>query len=199
MNKARKNVVIVGFTEQEKSSISVPLIDEPYCYSRKVHYINSLKEISKYQGYLLLIDNSINIDIIELDKKYRATFNKFENVWIYNEKYDDYFFSKWSKIEKVGREIFNYDSFGLGENWEEYKNNKEHGEKEIIKYNKDKQEKLNILYNYIRKYKTRKTSEIAKSLNLNERTIQRYMHDLNEKHHNIGYDYSLNEWYFSKR
>ena len=30
---------------------------------------------------------------------------------------------------------------------------------------------------------------------MNERTIQRYMRDINDIYHSVGYDYSNNEWY----
>ena len=52
------------------------------------------------------------------------------------------------------------------------------------------------ILNYLKDYKTIKTSKIEKDLNLNKRTIQRYMKDINDIHHSVGYDYSNNEWYF---
>ena len=64
------------------------------------------------------------------------------------------------------------------------------------KYNITKQNQLESLYNYLKDYKIVKTSKIASDLNLNERTIQRYMEDINNIYHNVGYDYSNNEWYF---
>ncbi|MGC8141127.1 hypothetical protein ACP3W2_27260, partial [Salmonella enterica] len=73
--------------------------------------------------------------------------------------------------------------------WDYYKEEKENELKEEIKYNKDKKEKLNILFQYTKKYKVRKTSDIAKDLNMSERSIERYMKDLNNLYHNIGYDY----------
>lgn len=196
MNKVKKNVVIVGFTESERNSISVPSFSETD--SREtLHYIDSLSDAYKYQGYMLIVDNNDNKSIIELDKKYRKVFNKFERILLYNESYDTQnSINSWNKIEKIGRELFVLDVLYFYDEWEEYKNKKENEKVEIIEYNRDKEFKLNRLYNYIKKYNTRKTSEISKNLNINERTIQRYMHDLNGIYHNIGYDFSLNEWYF---
>lgn len=190
MNKAKKNIVVVGFNQIERNSLGIP-------YDNPIHYVGSLSDTTKYQGYLILIDNKINKSLIELDKKYRKTFNKFELIWVYNENYDGHrkYYDKWSRIEKVNSNIFN-DGYSSSIEWDEYKYNKEHSKERIIKYNTDKKEKLNLLYNYLKKYKTRKTTEIVRDLNIDSRTIQRYMNDLNNIYHNIGYDYSSNEWYF---
>lgn len=187
MNKAKKNIVVVGFTKEERRYLGIP-------YDNPIHYLDSINEITKFQGYLLLINNKENKSLVDLDKKYRKTFNKYELIWIYNKNYKPYY-DKWSRIKKVDEEIFN-DGYQSGIDWDNYKYNKEHSIDKKIKYNIDKNNKLKIFYNYLKKYKTRKTKEIKEDLNINERTIQRYMKDINDIYHNIGYDYSLNEWYF---
>lgn len=187
MNKAKKNIVVVGFKQAERNCLGIP-------YNNPIRYVDSLSEAIKYQGYLLVIDNSKDNSLIDLDKKYRKSFNKFELIWLYNKKYN-YVYDKWSRIEKVNEDIFN-DGYNVGIEWDEYKYKKEHTKDKIVKYNTDKKEKLNILYNYLKDYKSRKTSEISSDLNIDERTIQRYMSDLNNIYHNIGYDYTNNEWYF---
>ena len=188
MNKAKKNVVIVGFENVEKRCISYPYIENSV-----VHFCDNISEAIKYQGYMIIINNSKNFDLVSFDKKYRKSLNKYERVLIYNEKYN-WTYEKWSRFEKVNRGIFDDYSYQFGEEWDKYKSDKE---KEINKkYNIDKQNKLECLYNYLKDYKTIKTSKIANDLNLNERTIQRYMKDINTLYHNIGYDYTNNEWYF---
>ncbi len=196
MNKAKKNIVIVGFSEFERKSISIPDLAEPYYDSQVTHYVNSLREATKYQGYMLIIDNQINQSIYEIDKKYRHTLNKFEKILLYNCKYQYEKINKWSRIEKIGRELFELDSYGLGEDWDRYKYQMEHENNKIIHFNKDKENQLNNLYNYLKKYKTIRTEKIVNDLDIDNRTIQRYMYDLNNIYHNIGYDYSNNEWYF---
>ena len=188
MNKAKKNVVIVGFYNEEKNSISYPAIE-----NSTVHFCDNISEAIKYQGYMIIINNSSNIDLVSFDKKYRKSLNKYERILIYNEKYN-WTYDKWSRFEKVDRGIFSDYSYQLGEEWDKYKFDNER--KIDKKYNVNKQKRLEELYNYLKKYKTVKTSDIARELNLNERTIQRYMNDINDIYHNIGYDYSLNEWYF---
>ena len=188
MNKAKKNIVIVGFTDEELKSLSYPIIE-----NGNVRYFISINDAIKYQGYMLILDNTINFDLIELDKKYRKSFNKYERILIYNENYK-WTNDKWSRFEKVDRGIFNDYSYQLVEEWDKYKLNKE---QEVTKnYNINKQNKLECLYNYLKNHKTIKTSKIASDLNLDERTIQRYMKDINDIYHNVGYDYSNNEWYF---
>ncbi len=185
MNKAKKNIVIVGFGSD---SLNISL---PYIEKNKIHYINKLSDATKYQGYLLIINNKDNIDIINLDKKYRKLFNKFVKIWVYNEKYS-WKKDKWSNIEKVNRDIFLDVSFSLTEEYEEYKK-----QNDIIKeYNINKLEKLNKLYTYLKGFETIKTKDLKNNIKISIRSIERYMHDLNDKYHNIGYDYTKDEWYF---
>ena len=188
MNKAKKNVVIVGFENEERRSISYPYIE-----NSTVHFCKTICEAIKYQGYMIIINNSENINLVTFDKKYRKSLNKYERVLIYNDKYQ-WTYDKWSRFEKVNRGIFDDYSYQFGEEWDKYKIDKEHEIKR--EYSIGKQEKLEILYNYLKDYKTIKTSRIAKDLNLNTRTIQRYMEEINNIYHNVGYDYSNNEWYF---
>ena len=173
---------------EEKRCISYPYIENSV-----VHYCDTISEAIKYQGYMIIINNIENINLVSFDKKYRKSLNKYERILIYNEKYN-WTYDKWSRFEKVNRGIFDDYSYQLGEEWDKYKVDKEN---EISKkYNITKQNQLDSLYNYLKEYKTIKTSKIASDLNLNERTIQRYMEDINNIYHNVGYDYSNNEWYF---
>lgn len=188
MNKTKKNVAIVGFENEERKCVSYPCIENSV-----VHYCDTISEAIKYQGYMIIINNSKNIDLVSFDKKYRKSLNKYERILIYNGKYT-WTYDKWSRFEKVNRGIFDDYSYQLGEEWDKYKLDKEN---EISKkYNITKQNQLESLYNYLKDYKIVKTSKIASDLNLNERTIQRYMQDINNIYHNVGYDYSNNEWYF---
>lgn len=189
MNKAKKNVVVVGFSKIERNSLSLPAIE-----NNVVHYVDEIKEAIKYQGYMLVIDNSKNINLVDLDKRYRKSFRKFEKILIYNKDYK-WSYNKWSRFEKINNDIFYDMSYGMGEEWDEYKLKMEQGN-EPIKFNCDKKEKLNELINYLKDYKTIKTEKIVSDLNMNIRSIQRYMSDLNEIYNSIGYDYSNNEWYF---
>ena len=163
MNKAKKNIVVVGFEKTEQNSISLPYIEKSI-----VHYVKTIKETIKYQGYLLIINNTKNVSIIDLDKKYRKSFRKFEKVWIYNQNYK-WCEDKWSGIEKVNRDIFLDISFSLTEEWEEYKSKKEK-ENLLLKFNSNKQKKLNELYGYLKKFKTIKTNQIVSDLKINTRS-----------------------------
>ena len=63
------------------------------------------------------------------------------------------------------------------------------------KYTKKRLDNINKIYEYLGSYKTIKTNKIVGDLKINPRMIERYMHDINNLYHNIGYDYSKNEWY----
>ena len=188
MNKAKKNVVIVGFDDLEKRSISYPYIENSI-----IHFCDNISEAIKYQGYMIIINNSKNINLTFLDKKYRKSFRKYERVLVYNEKYN-WTYDKWSRFEKVNREIFNDYSYQFGEEWDRYKSDKQNEVNK--KYNSIKRYRIEKLYNYLKDFKIIKTSKIVKDIDLNERTVQRYMEDINNIYHNVGYDYSNNEWYF---
>ena len=189
MNQIRKNILFVGFKMYE---LHYPLPNE-YSLRYQMRYATEMRYSSTHQGFMLIFNNEYNLPIEELDRKYRTKFNKFDKVLIYNESYSEYssYGNKWFKVYKVGKDFLK-PGF-IDDRWNEYKE-----QKEIVRYNKDKEINLNKLYKYIKKYEKRKTSEISKDLKMSDRSIQRYMHDLNKIYHNIGYDYSLNEWYFPK-
>lgn len=190
MNKAKKNVVIVGFPDEvERRFVSIPYIE-----NGMVRYVDSISDATKYQGYYIIIDNSDDLSIIEIDKKYRRTLNRFEIIYIYNEKYKEKYY-KYSRIQTINRDIFRDWGYQLSCDWDAYKKRVEKAI-ENIKYNKDKEEKLNILYNFIKDKNEITTKEIKDKLNLSERSIQRYMKDINDIYKSVGYDYSNNKWYF---
>ena len=54
MNKAKKNVVIVGFEVEERNSISYPYIENSV-----VHFCDTISEAIKYQGYMIIINSHI--------------------------------------------------------------------------------------------------------------------------------------------
>lgn len=189
MNKVKKNVIIVGFPEEEKNSIALPYIE-----MGKIYYVDSISEATKHQGYLLIINNKDNQDIVDLDKKYRKSFARYERIWIYHEKYH-WQKNKWSRIEKVNRDIFLDVSYSLTEEYDEYRKCTTKEEKRKS-FHKSKEKDLMSFYRYLRNFKTLPTKQIANDLKMNYRSIERYMNTLNSIYHNIGYDYSKNEWYF---
>ena len=75
MNKTKKNVVIVGFENEEKNSLSYPILE-----NGTVHYCNTMSEAIKHQGYMIIINNSQKINLVSFDKKYRKSLNKYERI-----------------------------------------------------------------------------------------------------------------------
>lgn len=190
MNKAKKNVVVVGFPdESERKFVSIPWIE-----NGEVHYVDSLSDATKYQGYFIIIDNSDNKSLIDIDKKYRRTLNRFEVIYVYNENYYEKYY-KFSRINTINRDTFEDWGYYFSCEWDEYKERVE-TTKKIIKYNKDKEEKISILYNFIKNKKEITNKEIKEALNISDRSIQRYMTDINNIYKSVGYDYSNNIWYF---
>ena len=185
MNKTKKNIVLVGFSNIENKTIAVPSIGKNY-------YLNNMNEAKKHQGFLIIINNKENTSIINFDKKYRSTLNKYEKIWLYNENYNEITY-KWSRIETKNRDLFLFDSLYFWDLYDNYKYTIEN--KKIQKYTKKRLDNINNIYNYLKKYKTITTLKLANDLKINVRTIERYMHDINNIYHNIGYDYTNKIWY----
>lgn len=183
MNKTKKNIVIVGFPSFERKSIGVPPIGN-------ILYVNDMKAAKKHQGYLIIINNINKESIVNFDKKYRKTLNKYVKVWLYHETYK-YYKDKYSKIELYNRDIFYDISDYLWEEYDKYKESINIKNKITLKH----LNKINELNEYLKKFDTIKTVKIEKDLQINKRTIQRYMQEINTIYHNVGYDYSKNEWY----
>ena len=188
MNKTQKNIVLVGFSKPEIRSINIPTIGKNY-------YLNSIEDAKLHQGYLLIINNKDNTDIVSFDKKYRKIINKYANVWIYNENYKESY-HKWSNIRLVNRDIFLIDILNFWDEYDIYKEKLKFSVK--LNYTKKRVNNIEKIYNYLKDYQTIKTNKIVKDLKINERMVQRYMHNINQIYHNIGYDYSNNEWYIIK-
>ena len=185
MNKTQKNIIIVGFDELEERSIGVPKIGD-------VLYLDNMDEANKHQGYLIIINNKDNLDIISFDKKYRKVLNKYAFIWLYSKKNKPCRVG-YCNIELVDDFIFDDLTLNI---WDDYERYKERIENKIErKYTSKKLDKLNKLYNFLKDYKIIKTAELSYLLNMNPRTVQRYMRDISNIYHNIGYDYSNNEWY----
>lgn len=188
MNKVKKNIVLVDFTEEEIRRINVPPIG-------KITYLDNLRQLKNQQGYLLIINDKENKNIVEYDKKYRKKFNNFVNIWIYNNKARTYFKNKFSNIELMDEYIFNGNDLAIWEMWDEYKENLKNKKYE---YTEKVNKKIDEMYKYLLNYETIRTIEIANDLNMEKRTVQIYMNLINERYHNIGYDFSNNIWYIIK-
>lgn len=185
MNKTQKNIVIVGFSDTEKRSISVPKINE-------VLYLDNMNEAKKHQGFLIIINNKDNINLVSFDKKYRKCLNKYALIWLYNEK-NKLYKDKYSNIELVDNFIFSDLILNIWDEYDSYKDDKNHEIKK--KCTNKRMDKINTLYDYLINYKEISTSKICSDLGINARMVQRYIQDINNIYHNIGYDYSKNEWY----
>lgn len=188
MNKAEKHIVVVGFTKEQRANLGLPSIEGGI-----IRYVPSIEYALKYHGYLLVYDNKDNINMVEFDKKYRKSLNKFVRIWYYHPAYrwkkDNY-----SRIERVGPAIFEDILFSMNAEWEQYKQEVEQEETKR-KCNFEKQTNLNKLYAYLTKFTSITTKQIAEDLNIRGRTVERYMKDLNKTYQNIGYDYKQSKWY----
>lgn len=185
MNKTQKNIVIVGFNDYEIRNIGVPPIG-------KIIYVSSMLEAKKHQGYMLIVNNKNKLDIVSFDKKYRKILNKYAFIWLYG-KNNKYYKDKFSRIELYDDYIYSDICLNVWEDYDKYKHELVY--KNLKTFTKKRLENINKISKYLKDFDNIKTSKMSADLNMNVRTIERYMTDINEIYHNIGYDYSKNEWY----
>lgn len=171
---------------------------------------NNLKLACEKGGFLLLLTindlysyfpnviDEENPDVYEIDRHVRKLFKNFEYVILISIEEFNYGLVPFSNIYvEFANKYFNSDE-GINTLvdylYEESINKKE------LKLTRIKNININKLKKYIDgKQDYIKTEEIIKSLNVNEKWIQRYMKDMNIVYNNIGYNKKKRLWYKVKK
>lgn len=194
----RKNIVYCGFNEVEKRSIVLyPAPGPTYHEDEKTPYrkapvnivVDTLKEAMKHRGLALYLKVDKDINFVEFDKKYRKKLD-YWFIRLYHEdfQYQDNKFSNISLIDE--REMFSdYDEKAIDYIDTYFKTHKP------FKIHLKRKETLDTIHHYMQKHKEATSQELVDTFNINMRNIQRYMNDINRLYHDIGYDYSKNNWY----
>ncbi len=205
VKEREKNAIFIGFSEEDKKRNSFVsgkdyLIDEREAIFPKIFYYDSEDNVNRMHGYCVYI--KVNYDIkyvkenfILLDKIYRKKYRYFKSIVLYSEKFPEeaYFnFGKFSNLEIIDKYIL-YDYNYFDSIFEEYRNYCIKYKKK--KYSKPKLIKIDNVRKILKDKKQISTNEIVALTGLNERSIQRYMHDINYLYNEIGYNESTNLWY----
>lgn len=187
MNKFKRNIVCVGFSYIDEHDNGLPSFG-------KIIFVNHIEEAFKHQGYLLIFKNNNHMSLISFDKKYRRKLKNYERIMIYDTEYKESIApEKYSHIELIDSDTFlNLYDFLIDE-YEEYKEKKKYPI--AVKYTPKRLKNINTLKAYLKGKKEVTTEKISESLNMSYRNVERYMNDLNNINHNIGYDYQKNTWY----
>lgn len=198
-----RNIVLCGFSPKEKKLHYLDDVrttkndwDEDEDISHRfpyLVYVNTLEEALHHQGFLLIINrNIIKTKEKEFDIKYRKRLAKYNLIMILNDTYQGI-----TKANRFSRIIkCNYEDFflnGMPYYIDYLYVNSFSKENKITKKNTIK---LSELYEIIKQKKEISTKEILKETGFSDRSIQRYMYNINKIYNCIGYDYSKNVWYF---
>ena len=209
MKNIKRNIVYVGFESYYKDDLKI-------CDTKinnvepNLIKINSLKEIGRKQGFLLLITmdelydcfpnviDMIEPDVYEIDRYTRKIFKNFEYVILISNEEFDYGHVHFSNMYVVFAN--NYFNTNEGINvlidkiYEDYISKKE------IKLSRIKSDNVEKLRTFIRKLNKDffSTEEIKQKLNVNDKWIQRYMKEMNDIYNNIGYNKRKRLWYVVK-
>lgn len=165
------------------------LVRFPYLY-----YFDTLEEIKRKQGFLLVVDEALlPKKIMEIDKKYRSLFKNFHLIFIVTEKE-----RKFWKTYKFAHITYYPKEYVLDSDFHDDVMNQYYSA--ILnapnkRMQKRKVVELNRIREFLKDKKTIKTSELETEFHMSKRQVERVMNELNEIDNNIGYDYTNNEWY----
>lgn len=196
MNNLKRNVVFVGLTENQEKLIR----EEGYKWDKfpKLIFENNLEDALKHQGFMLVIkmdempDSFLNFDINN-----RHYFKNFDKVIYCIKNYRYTTNNTISKLSKISFEpmnyLYNFNPHYLVRVYQNYlqKNNVKKTEKRL--------NNMEMLYKYLKGKKKVTTEEIMNHFKVSSKWVQRYMLDVNEKYHNIGYEFINKYWYIVKQ
>lgn len=210
-NTKKRNLVYIGYSlkndchledVKERSEEKQKLGDYRFPHLVKR---NSIKELKREQGFLLLAGvedfphdslDEYRPNVYELDRIYRKKLQRFTYVILLSS--EDFHFGRipYSHIFVVSfRDFMEKCNDGIVDKmYQEYK------EKTPSKKHLKKQENIKMLYQFLKKKRNPfiATKEIMKELNVTARWVQRYMNEINEMYHNIGYNRFKRKWYVIK-
>ena len=193
LEKMARNVYVLGnlyyYLEDKRGTKG---FDDNHFHFPYIKMVDKIEELKRKQGFLLIIseDKLSEKNILEIDKKYRKLFNRFQFVYILTEDEKKLNFNhlKYSNIYYVNKEFVDNES--ILETYYEYLLNSKK-----VSYTKKKLMILEKMKIYFKGKKMVTTKELVDKFLLTPRSVERYMNDYNKIYKNIGYDYRENGWY----
>lgn len=209
MKNIKRNIVYVGTEDYYKNTLK---LRDTKLNNIEPNFIkiNTLKELERKQGFLLLITmdelydylpnvvDTFEPDVYEIDRYTRKLFKNFEYVILISIEEFDYGHVPFSNMYVVfANKYFNTDkgiNVLIDKIYEEFISKKEN------KISRIKNDNIEKLRTFIKKLKKDffTTEEIKQKLNVNEKWIQRYMKEMNKIYNNIGYNKRKRLWYIVK-
>jgi len=209
MKNIKRNIIYVGTEDYYKNTLK---LRDTKLNNIEPNFIkiNTLKELERKQGFLLLITmdelydylpnvvDTFEPDVYEIDRYARKIFKNFEYVILISIEEFDYGHVPFSNMYVVfANKYFNTDkgiNVLIDKIYEEFISKKEN---KISRIKNDNIEKLRAFIKKLKKdFFT--TEEIKQKLNVNEKWIQRYMKEMNKIYNNIGYNKRKRLWYIVK-
>lgn len=192
----KRNVVLVNFNLHQQKLI----IEDNKKIDKfpKMVFVNTLEEALKHQGFLLVVkQDDMPINLINFDINNRYKFRKYNQVifciknYHYNINFD---LTKYSHISFMPYDyIYNLNPDYFIRKYTLYLDTKE--KKKTAKRLKN----IELLNNYLKGKRYVTTENIANNFKVSIKWVERYMQDVNEKYHNIGFDIYNKRWYIVKK
>lgn len=209
MKNIKRNIIYVGTEDYYKNTLK---LRDTKLNNIEPNFIkiNTLKDLKRKQGFLLLITmdelydylpnvvDTFEPDVYEIDRYTRKLFKNFEYVILISIEEFDYDHIPFSNMYVVfANKYFNTDkgiNVLIDKIYEEFISKKEN------KISRIKNDNIEKLRTFIKKLKKDffTTEEIKQKLNVNEKWIQRYMKEMNKIYNNIGYNKRKRLWYIVK-
>ena len=209
MKNIKRNIIYVGTEDYYKNTLK---LRDTKLNNIEPNFIkiNTLKDLKRKQGFLLLITmdelydylpnvvDTFEPDVYEIDRYTRKLFKNFEYVILISIEEFDYDHIPFSNMYVVfANKYFNTDkgiNVLIDKIYEEFISKKEN------KISRIKNDNIEKLRTFIKKLKKDffTTEEMKQKLNVNEKWIQRYMKEMNKIYNNIGYNKRKRLWYIVK-
>lgn len=187
---AKRNIVFVGFTATQEKLIKE---DNYYKVNRfpKFIFIDNLEEALKHQGFMIIIKNLEIENFIDYDINNRHQFRKFTKVIICQK--NKVFSNELSKIEiKPLDYIYRLNASMLINEYQKFLS------RETKKKTPKREQNIERLADYLKGKRYVSKQEIQDYFQVSHRWVERYMQDIAEKYHNIGYIRARNLYYIVK-
>lgn len=207
MKKYSRNIVIVGFNENEKAKLYFKDVRtdkdnwQKNDFSHRFPYVifvDTLEEGLKHQGFMLIFKKDFEeTNFCDYDRRHRHLFKRYQKVIILDDRINRGMSSNYlNKIIVVGNYTMFYDIDDrvLKKEYALMIKNDEMISK-MTKKRRDNVERLNV---YMKMKREATKEDIMNYFKVSHKWVERYVSDLFMIHQNIGYDAYKKKYYYTK-
>lgn len=215
MNQGKRNIVFVGFSQQEIEKLEFKDIrDQKEAWTStdithrfpRLLYFDTVKEAKRHQGLILFYKIEEEFDFVKYDIQNRKQFKNYEYVFLVVPKKNkiDYFYqvsnithikTQVSKLALISFYHLAYHPSLMHCLNQMYKIHLENIQK---KFSNIKLQNIEKLKQHVKKTTYINIKKTALLLHVSNKWVERYLIDMNFLYHNVGYDKRKKMWYIVK-